>query len=317
MMINNGAHIIFGTGPVGLAVMHELKRRGVQDIRMVNRSGRVQGADRGDIQVIGGDASDAFQTAHICQGASVVYHCAQPGYMNWPKQFPTLTNAIMQGAAAANAKLVYADNLYMYGHVDGPITESLPHKAKGHKGVTRAVMAKQLLDAHKAGKVRTAIGRASDFFGPGVLQSFMGERVFGFALKGKPADVLGHIDMPHTYTYIEDFARGLVTLGQEDRALGEAWHIPSAETVTTRQLLSLLFQEIGSEPKIRATSAKIVSLMSLFSPIMKEMKEIMYEFEQPFVVDHSKFTNAFGPMQTTSHQEAIRRTLSWYRSVVK
>ncbi|MFC5528832.1 hypothetical protein [Cohnella yongneupensis] len=110
-MVNN-AHVIFGTGPVGMADMRELRRRGVQDIRMVNRSGRLQGEN--NVRVIRGDASNAAESIAICEEAAVVYHCAQPGYLNWPKRFPAITNGILEGAAAANAKLVYADNLYMY-----------------------------------------------------------------------------------------------------------------------------------------------------------------------------------------------------------
>lgn len=99
----------------------------------------------------------------------------------------------------------------------------------------------------------------------------MGERVFGFALSGKQGDVLGNLDVPHTYTYIDDFARGLATLGEEDRALGEVWHFPSAETITTRQLLQLLFDELGSDCKVRVSSRGVVSILSLFHPVMREI----------------------------------------------
>ncbi|CRK85208.1 SDR family oxidoreductase [Neobacillus massiliamazoniensis] len=313
--MNKNTHVIFGTGPLGMALLRELKLRGVQDIRMVNRSGQLPGDDK--VQVIRGDASQGSDAIEICKDASVVYHCAQPGYLNWPKQFPALTKGILEGAAAANAKLIYADNLYMYGRVNTPLKESLPYRAEGEKGKTRARMAEELMNAHKIGKVRVAIGRASDFYGPGVLkQSFMGERVFGFALSGKSVDVLGNVDVPHTYTYIDDFARGLATLGQEDRALGEVWHIPSADTITTRQLLQLLFDELGSDCKVRTSSRGVVSILSLFHPMMKEIKEIFYEFERPFVVDHIKFVREFGDHATTPHKEAVRHTVSWYRNIL-
>lgn len=312
--MHNNTHVIFGTGPLGMALMRELRSRGVEDIRMVNRSGRIQGDEQ--VCVIKGDASNVAETIAICEGASVVYHCAQPGYLNWPKQFPAITKGILEGAAAADAKLIYADNMYMYGRVHAPLRESLPYRAEGHKGTTRAWMAQQLLDAHNAGRARVAIGRASDFYGPGVTQSFMGERVFGRALSGKPVDVLGNLHMPHTYTYIDDFARGLAILGDEDRALGESWHIPSAATITTGQLLQMIFEELGLKPKVRASTRGMVSVLSLFHPMMREIKEIMYEFEQPFIVDHGKFVEAFGEFATTPHQEAVRRTLDWYRSVV-
>ena len=245
-------HVIFGTGPLGMALMRELRSRGVRDIRMVNRSGRIQGGEQ--VCLIKGDASNVAEAIAICEGASVVYHCAQPGYLNWPKQFPAITNGILEGAVAADAKLVYADNMYAYGPVLAPLGESLPYRAEGPKGTTRSRMAQQLWDAHNAGRARVAIGRASDFYGPGVTQSFMGERVFGHALRGRPIDVFGNLHMPHTYTYIDDFARGLAILGSEDRALGGCWHIPSADTITTGQLLQIISDELGVKPKVRASA---------------------------------------------------------------
>lgn len=308
-------HVIFGTGAVGMAVWRELKRQGIEDVRLVNRSGSASGEP--EAKVLRGDAANASEAARMCEGASVVYHCAQPGYMHWPKAFPALTDGILEGAAAAGAKLVFADNLYMYGRVDSPLTENLPDRPAGSKGTVRAEMAGKLLEAHRAGKARVAIGRAPDFYGPGVRHSFLGERVFGFALRGKPVDVLGDPDVPHTYAYIDDFARGLAALGREDRALGAAWHIPSAETVTTRQLVRLLFEELGTEGKVRPTTRGLVSALGLFVPMMREIKEILHEFERPFVVDHGRFEAAFGAMETTPHREAVKRTVAWYRNMVK
>ncbi|KRE58369.1 NAD-dependent epimerase/dehydratase family protein [Paenibacillus sp. Soil750] len=313
--MSNQVHVIVGTGSLGMAVMRELKRRGVERIRMVNRSGRL--SEAAAVEVAKGDASRLVDAVALCKDAAVVYHCAHPGYTNWPTQFPGLTGGIMAGAAAAGAKLIYGDNLYMYGQANQPLTENLPDLATGKKGLTRAQMAEELLLAHQSGKVRVAIGRASDFYGPGVKQSSLGERVFGFALGGKPVSLLGNLDMPHTYTYIDDFARGLVTLAQEDRALGEVWHIPSAKTHTTRELLELIFDELGSTSKISTLSRPMVTMIGLFHPMLRELKEVLYEFEHPFILDHSKFEAAFGPQTTTPHVEAIKHTLQWYKEMMQ
>lgn len=313
-MSSEKVNVIFGTGPLGMAVMRELRRHGVQRIRMVNRSGRL--AELAPVEVVKGDASQPSEAIALCKDAEAVYHCAMPTYTNWPQLFPALTAGIMAGAAAADAKLIYGDNLYMYGQVKGPLTENMPYLATGKKGLTRAHMAEALLHAHQSGKVRVAIGRASDYYGPGVKQSSLGERVFGFALGGKSVDLLGNVDMPHTYTYIDDFAKGLVTLGQEDRALGEVWHMPSAKTMTTREMLAMLFDELGSTRSIRTSSRGMVSVIGLFHPMLRELKEVFYEFEQPFILDHSKFLAAFGPQTTTPHEEAIRKTVQWYKQMM-
>lgn len=312
--MSKNVHVIVGTGPLGMAVMRELKRRGIEHIRMVNRSGRLP--DATGVEVAKGDVSQLTEGIALCKDAAVVYHCAHPGYTNWPTQFPGLTRGLMAGAAAAGAKLIYGDNLYMYGQANQPMTEKLPHLATGKKGRTRAQMAEELLLAHQSGKVRVAIGRASDFYGPGVKQSSLGERVFGFALSGKPVSLLGNLDTPHTFTYIDDFARGLVTLGHEDRALGEVWHIPSAKTHTTREMLELIFDELGATSKISTLSRGMVTMISLFHPMLRELKEVLYEFEHPFILDHSKFEAAFGPQMTTPHEEAIRQTVRWYKEMM-
>jgi nucleoside-diphosphate-sugar epimerase len=144
----------------------------------------------------------------------------------------------LQGAAAAGAKLVSFENLYAYGPTGGaPLTEDLPLAATGRKGRVRAQMARDLLDAHEAGNVRVAIGRASDFFGPRGLVSHMGERVFYPVLAGKNAQVLGDPTQPHTFSYIPDIAAGLATLGTRDEADGRAWHLPNADTVTIRAFI--------------------------------------------------------------------------------
>ena len=246
--MENGSelNIVFGTGPLGYAVAEELLNKG-KTVKMVNRSGKADlpvGA-----KLIKADAEDRERTREICKDAKVVYHCAMPPYTQWKELFPSLTAGIMEGAASVNAKLIYADNLYMYGYTDSPINENTPNNPLGTKGTVRAEMSDDLLAAHKDGKANIAIGRASDFYGPRVMASILGERVFKPALDGKTISMLGNLDVPHSYIYIKDFAKGLVTLGQEPNALGEIWHIPAAEVLTTRELLHLIFNETKKTPK--------------------------------------------------------------------
>ncbi len=307
---NSELHVVFGTGPLGMAVARELARRG-KTVKMVNRSGKAAEAPVG-VQVVAGDAYDPASTRAICKGATVVYQCAQPAYTEWPTKFPTLQAGIVEGAAAAEAKLVVGDNLYMYGEVDGPLTEALPNAAQTRKGRVRGEMAATLLEAHQSGKVRVAIGRGSDFYGPGVFASAVGDRVFYPALAGKKVSVLGKPDLPHTYTYIEDFGSGLVTLGEHDKALGQVWHIPNAPTVTTREFINLIFEEAGHPAKVGAVSKPMLAMVGLFVPTIREMGEMFYEFDKPFVVDHRKFEQAFGN-QAIPQRDAIRQTLEWFR----
>src|SRR5215218_205598 len=292
-MTDNGEfHVVFGTGPVGLAVMDELVTKSKR-VRMVNRSGRAS-VPHG-VEVIGGDATDEVFAREASKGASVVYFALNPPYDKWPELFPRLQAGVLEGAASAGAKLIAMENLYMYGPTEGrPLTEDLPHAPNTRKGRVRARMSEELIEAQQSGRVRVAIGRASDFFGPRVLVSAAGEQVFGRAVQGKSAQLAGDPDQPHTYTYAPDIGRGLAILGEREEALGQAWHLPSPETLTTRQFVDMIFEEVGKPTRIQAAPKIVLRALGLFNPGMREMIEMLYEFEEPFVVDHSKFEQAFG-----------------------
>jgi nucleoside-diphosphate-sugar epimerase len=221
---------------------------------------------------------------------------------------------VLEGAASAGAKLIAVENLYMYGSTGGrPLTEDLPYAANTRKGKVRARMSRELMEANASGKVRVAIGRASDFFGPRVLASAAGEQVFGRAVAGKSAQVAGDPDQPHTYTYAPDIGRGLVILGEREEALGRVWHLPSPETVTTRRFVETIFEEVGKPARVQAAPKILLRAMGLFNPPLRETIEMLYEFEEPFVVDHSAFERAFG-IRATPLREAIKETVLWYRS---
>ncbi len=161
-------HVNFGTGPLGLSVLRELIARSKR-VRMINRSGKA--IVPSGVKVVQGDAHSTEIARELCKGATVDYQCAKPPYNEWPQEFPLLQSSILEGAAAANAKLIIGENLYMYGEVDKPITENMPYAAKTRKGKVRAAMAEAAMAAHQSGKVRVAIGRGSDFFGP-YMQEF-------------------------------------------------------------------------------------------------------------------------------------------------
>jgi len=304
-------HVVFGTGPVGRAVMRELLPRGKR-VRMVDRSGTA--SVPAGVELIGGDATDRQFCREASAGATVVYQCLNAPYNRWPELFPRLQAGVIEGAAAAGAKLVSMENVYLYGSTYGnPLNERRPTTAMTRKGRVRAEMAEALMQAHAKGRVRATIGRASDFFGPGVMQSAMGSRVFGAALSGRPAAVLGKIDLPHTYGYVPDIGRGLVLLGQREEALGQAWHLPSPETVTTRQFLEMVYAETGYPMKVRRAGRPMVRFLGFFNPLVRELAEMMYMFREPFVVEHKKFTEAFGDLSTPL-PEAIHATVEWYRA---
>lgn len=306
-------HLIIGTGPLGRAVMEELVLRG-ESVRMLNRSGKMPEAPQG-VAIIAGDAYDPACIRKLAHDASVVYQCAQPPYHQWVEKFPALQAAIIAGLTGGESKLVIGDNLYMYGHANGaPLREDLPYRAATRKGRTRAAMAEAALQAHTAGKLRVTLARGSDFYGPWALGSTMGERVFYPALQGKPASLVGRLDLPHTHTYIKDFGKALVVLGQSPAADGQAWHVPNDRpTITQGEFVRLIFEEIGLPPKMSGMGRMMMAIGGLFIPEARETLEMMYEFTAPFVVDSSRFEQQFG-LKPTPISQAIRETVAWYKS---
>ncbi|MCP4304373.1 MAG: hypothetical protein GY788_05745 [bacterium] len=132
-------------------------------------------------------------------------------------------------------------------------------------------------------------------------------------MSGKPANFLGDLDVLHTYTYADDCAHALVTLGRRDEVLGEIWHIPSAEPITSRELFAMVFKELGEEPRIRVAKGALLSMLALFNADMRRLKrEKVYQFVTPWLIDHSKYAGVFG-VDVTPHREAVTQTVAWFK----
>jgi len=309
-------HVIYGTGNVGKAVMQALLDRG-QRVRVVNRSGLADAP--ASVEQMRGDVLDTDFARRAAEGADVIYATLNAPYHKWAEVFPKLQAAVVDAARSAGARLVVLDNLYMYGDPQGkPLTEETPYSAHTRKGKVRAQMARDLMAAHARGDVEVAVGRASDYWGPGVQQSMITGDMGAFTsmLKGKTGAVLGDPDARHTYSYVPDVARGLVNLAEHDRAFGQIWHLPTAPTGTTRQLLERLAAAAGVEPKISVPPRFILRLMGLFNPGLRELLEMLYGFDHDFIMDHSKFVAAFGDLSTPL-DVAVRETVAAERARVR
>jgi nucleoside-diphosphate-sugar epimerase len=311
MALDSGDVVFGATGGVGGAVVAELLRRG-KTVRAVSRRGAAPEGAQG----VAADAADSAEAAAAARGAGVVYHCVSPDYTRWPELLPPISRSILGAAQSSGAKLVFADNLYAYGPVDGPLREDLPPSASGAKGRTRVEVAAEMLAAHQEGLVRVTIGRASDYYGPGGTSSTSGETVFGRVVAGKRPQWTGKLDAPHTFHYLPDIARGLVTLAERPDADGEVWHLPAAEPLTAQQFFNLVFEAAGrpTPAKAQIIGPALLAVAGIFSPILRELRETAYQFQRPFVIDSSKFEGAFGRLEPTPHREAVGRTVEWFRS---
>lgn len=309
-------NIIIGTGPLGLAIMDELTRRG-EAVTLINRRGAVREKLPALAKTVAGDVTDPEVVRRLCKGAQVVYFCAMPAYTNWAEGFPPLALGVIRGLANSKVRVVYADNLYMYGPTGGnPLYENLPYNARSIKGRTRAQVARMFLEAREKGELDVFIARGADFFGPRVTGSTFGKEFFLQALTGKPVNLIGNPALPHSITYIGDFARVMICLGENKQNTPAVFHVPNDRTLSKEDFVAILGRERGKKLKTRAAGKFLISLLGLFNPMIKEIKEMMYQWEEPFVVDHSLFLKTFA-FQPTPFEQSVKKTAAWYKEQYK
>ncbi|MCU0636719.1 MAG: NAD-dependent epimerase/dehydratase family protein [Gemmatimonadaceae bacterium] len=303
-------HVVFGAGQVGPFVVDALREEG-QLVRVVKR----HAADLpDDVEQRLGDAMDPGFCRQACAGASVVYHCMNPAYSTaaWKAQLWRLMDNLIAASHAAGARLVVLDNLYMIDASDGrPITEDTPARPRSAKGSLRARVADALFAAHARGDVEVIVGRASDFYGPRGVGTHFGEAFWRPALRGKRVDLLPRLDTPHSYHYIPDVAAALVALGvAPDDCTGRAWLLPCQPAEPTTALVQRFAEALGRPIPVRHVPALVAWGLGLFTPIVRELGEMLYQWDAPFIVDDARFRARFGPI-VTDRDTAARATVAW------
>jgi nucleoside-diphosphate-sugar epimerase len=297
-------------GGVGSAIVHELAGRGLH-VRAVSREGRARVPD--GVEICAADLTTSEGAARACAGAAVVYHCVQPPYNRWADEFPALNATIASAVTAARAKLVVADNLYMYWPISGPISDTTPQEPQSRKGRLRKELAASLLAKSQTDGLRVTIGRASDYFGPAGAHSVAGLMVAN-AVARKSVRWPANADLPHTFSYLPDVARGLVVLAEREEANGKAWVLPAAPAITARAFAALIGQACGRTVKLSITSKLAMRAAGLRIPEAREVPDIWYQFTAPFIADGSAFDTAFGPLQSTPLAQAVHDTVAWYQA---
>lgn len=294
MAASGELQVIVGAGPVGTALAARLVRDGHR-VRVLTRSGRDVGIPV--VESVAVDASNHAALTAQATGASVLYNCANPGaYPLWERQWPPLAAAILNAAERTGAVLVTASNLYGYGPVDAPMTRQTPLRPSDDKGVLRARMWQDVLAAHDAGRVRATEARASDYIGPTLpISSGLLARYADATLTGKTAAVFADPDQPHTWTAIDDVAATLAVLGQDERAWGSAWIVPSNPPATVREVLRGLAEQVGAgAPRLRQVPRWLIRAGGLLTPLLREVTGILYQFDAPFIADGAETTETFG-----------------------
>lgn len=302
--------VLGASGGIGRTLIEELLRRG-HALTAVNRSGAAEVPD--GVARLAADLSSLEDAKHACVGADVVVLAAQPPYHQWTEQWPPMMRNVIAATAAANAKLVFTDNLYAYAPATGPLSETSPEHATDHKGAVRRELGRMLLAAHERGELRAAIGRFSDYYGPGSSSSGLHMTGIAPALRGLAPRGLFHLDHPHTFHYLPDAARGFAELVERPQADGRVWILPAAPPITQRELLGLVNEQVGRRRGVGRISPGLMRFAGLFSPLLREARSTVVQYDRPWVVDATRFVETFAAIETTPHDQAVAETVAWLR----
>ena len=312
-----GLQVVFGNGPIGCATTKSLLTRGLS-VRLVSRTGRKPSemlVGNGGLETRAADALDPDAVISATEGATHIYHCMNVPYQDWSRVLTPLQANLVAAARARGAVLAVADNLYAYAAGVPLINEKTPEVPPTRKGRLRKSLMESLQKEWTEGGLAWTAVRASDYYGPGAgLQSVFGtDRFLDPLFAGKRPGMLGNPDLPHSYTYVGDFGAALALAALTEAAHGTAWIVPNYRTLTTREVAKLFMAQAGKSTEIGTIPRLALTALGFFNPLIRELGEMLYQKEEPYIVDGSLFRQKFG-FTPTPLEKGIEATLAWYAS---
>lgn len=305
-------HTILGAGGTIATELTKVLIANHQQVRLVSRNPKpIEGTT-----TKAADLTDGRQTSEAVKGSSIVYLCPGLEYdlKVWAKMWPAIMQNTIDACVEHKAKLIFFDNIYCLGKVNGPMKEDSPFNPSSKKGVIRATIATQLLNEIKAGNITAMIARAADFYGPGCKTSGFNLLVTDKFAKGKKAQCMVNANLKHSLTFTPDCGRALWLLSQRDDAFNQIWHLPTAyPALTGKEMIGLAAKEFGIHPKYTILSKGYIRFGGLFNKLVKELYEMLYQNDSEYIFDSGKFENAFG-MKATSYEDGIKQTVHSYKS---
>lgn len=303
-------HVILGAGgPVSNGLAHELLNAG-QQVRLVSR----RPVSIGNAQWVKADLLNYGELSKAAEGAEIIYLCAGLKYdaKVWQAQWPAIMQHAIDVAKENEARLIFFDNVYMYGLVEGKMVETTPYNPISKKGEVRAKIAEKLMGELKAGNLKGSIARAADFYGASSLNSVFDGMLLTKYAKGEKAMWLGGLDRKHNYTYVPDAAKGMLLLGQNPDSDNQIWHLPTGPALTGRAFIELAAKINNVDPKVTSINGFMLRMAGLFDPTIRGAIEMFYQFKYDYLFDSSKFEQAFG-VQPTSYEEGIATFSKWLK----
>lgn len=299
----------------GGAISNELVRLLAARKTALRLVGRNPAAGPDGAEVVAADLADRDQTVRAVAGSSIVYLLAGLKYDHkvWAELWPRMMANTIEACKRTGARLIFFDNVYMYGRVAGAMTEETPFHPSSRKGEIRAKIATVLADEWRAGNLTAMIARSADFYGPKARNGIPNVMVFEPMGKKQAAMCLVNDGLAHSYSYTPDAGLALVELADTESAWNQTWHLPThPEALTGKQFIEQAAEAMGVAAKYRVLSPWMVRMTGLFNPTVGEVHEMLYQNDSPYLFDSSKYARAFG-FAGTPPGEGIRATAEAYR----
>lgn len=303
--MNNMQVILGAGGAIGKELAGELKNY-TSKVRLVSRNPKK--INEND-ELFPGDLTDGQFVEKAVKGADVAYLTAGLPYRlkTWKQQWPVIMRNVISACKTNRCKLVFFDNIYLYDAENlSPMIEETEVNPPSKKGKVRAQIAQMLMHEAETGQLKALIARAADFYGPGITNSLFNEAIVKNLKSGKKANWFCSLKYKHNFTYTPDAAKATALLGNTESAFGQVWHLPTVPARTMQEWIELTAHELGVEPKTMVVSKSLLGVIGLFSPLMREMKEMLYQYDRDYEFDSSKFETVFN-FKPTPAEEAIKQ----------
>lgn len=267
-----------------------------------------------NVELVQGSAEDPETLKTAFDGVQVFFNCLNLPYTQWDR-LPTIHGNILHAAREASARMIFPGNVYIYGHAQSErVREDHPRNPCSRKGMIRVQLEDMFMGSSRKGEVPTVIVRFPDYYGPNA--SSISDGIFRAAISGGTARWLGDLDVIHEFIFISDAAKAMIMASERTDANGQDFNVPGPEPIRVRDWISLVFKEVGREPRMKGTSRLTMRIFGLFNKMAREFVEMQYLTEEPLILDGTKFTTFFGTKYpSTEYAEGIKRTLTWMKGV--
>ena len=303
--MSNTQTILGSGGAIGAPLAAELKKY-TDAIRLVSRKPERVNPDD---ELLAADLSQSSELDKAVAGSATVYVTIgfPYSYKAWQKLWPPFMENLIEACSKYDARLVFFDNMYMYDPAYlGNMTENTPFGPVSKKGRVRAAVVQQIMEAVERGRIKALIARSADFYGPGITQnSMLNELVIKNLSKGKKANWLGPLEYRHSFTYTPDAAKATAVLGNTAEAYDQTWHLPTAEDPPTAdRWVAMTAELLKAQPRCQTLPPWLVSAIGIFVPVLKEIREMMYQYQRDYVFSSAKFNRLF-EFTTTSYRDGL------------